>query len=321
MMLEGKHGFRTHAAACGALALLLGTAGSAHAATAAGAPGAGAAAAVRPPAAGYQIHPGDQLNVTVYGEPTLTQKVTVLADSTIAYPMIGKVSLANQTPEQASLTLTSAFSKYLKHPMVSVAVEQEGQVTVMVLGNVKQPGKYQLPFKSHVTDAIAAAGGMGPTNGDLPVARVSDAAGTKDEPLQAVLRGGDLTKDVPLDQNAVVYVPSPATFNVQVIGAVDHPGQVELSEGDRLTAAIAKAGNSSAANADLNNIKVTRIGPDGQAKQFSINLYNQLQKGDLASDISLQKNDVVFVPQAKKSGQNMGGTIFGILGRVFGFGW
>lgn len=267
----------------------------------------------------YKIHAGDQLAVSVYGEPTLTQTVTVLPDATIEYPMIGRISLGGQTPTEASVTLKTALSKFLRQPIVSVGVVTEGQLTVMVLGNVKTPGKYTLPFNSHITDAVAAAGGMGPTNGDYPVARVSDVNGVRDASLQKILRAGDTSGDIVLANNSVVYVPSPVTFNVEVVGAVDKPGEVSVSEGDRLSAAIAKAGNSANSNADLNAISVTRDLGNGQTKVYKINLYDELQKGDTTSDLVLQKNDVVYVPAAKKGGANTTTTIFGVIGRLFGF--
>jgi len=271
-----------------------------------------------PVGADYKIHPGDQLAVSVYGEPSLTQNVTVLADDSVEYPMIGRIKLGGQTPSQASASLTKAFSKYLRQPIVSVGVVNEGQLTVMVLGNVKAPGKYSLPFNSHVTDAVAAAGGMGPTNGDYPVARVSDVSGVRDASLQGILRGGDMKSDVVLNNNSVVYVPSPVTFNVEVVGAVDKPGEIPISQGDRLSTAIAKAGNSANSNADLNNIKVTRDIGNGQTKVYNINLYNALQKGQLDSDLVLQKNDVVYIPKAKSGGSNTTSNIFGLLGRLIG---
>lgn len=285
------------------------------------APGIAARAASEPAAvaADYKIHPGDQLAVSVYGEPTLTQTVTVLPDSTIEYPMIGRITLGGQTPSQAGVTLNHALSKFLRQPIVSVGVVAEGQLTVMVLGNVKTPGKYTLPFNSHVTDAVAAAGGMGATNGDYPVARVSDVSGVRDASLQEILRRGDTSADVVLGNNSVVYVPSPVTFNVEVVGAVDKPGEVSISQGDRLSTAIAKAGNSSNSNADLNAIRVTRDLGNGQTKVYNVNLYDKLQHGDVASDMVMEKNDVVYVPQAKKGGSQVTGTIFGIIGRIFGF--
>jgi polysaccharide export outer membrane protein len=283
--------------------------------------GAPALAAAAPPnavAADYHIHAGDQLAVSVYGEPTLTQTVTVLPDATVQYPMIGRISIGNETPAEASATLTRALSKFLREPIVSVGVVSEGQLTVMVLGNVKTPGKYTLPFNSHVTDAIATAGGMGPANGDYPVARISDVGGVRDASLQDILRGGNTSADVVLSNNSVVYVPSPVTFNVEVVGAVDKPGEVSISQGDRLSTAIAKAGNSATSNADLNAIRVTRDLGNGQTKVYTVNLYDELQHGDIASDLTLQKNDVVYVPAAKKSGSAVTGSIFGLLGRVVG---
>jgi polysaccharide export outer membrane protein len=266
----------------------------------------------------YTIHPGDQLAVSVYGEPTLSQTVTVLPDATIEYPMIGRVAVGGMSPAQASSALGHAFARYLRSPIVSVGMVAEGQLTVMVLGNVKTPGKYTLPFNSHVTDAVAAAGGMGPTNGDYPIARVSDTGGVRDASLQAILRGADTSADIVLNDDSVIYVPGPVTFNVEVVGAVDHPGEVSISEGDRLSTAIAKAGDSATANADLNTIRVTRDLGNGQTHVYNINLYDTLQHGDTTSDLTLQKNDVVYVPQAKKSGSSVTSGILGLLGRFAG---
>lgn len=267
----------------------------------------------------YRIHPGDQLAISVYGEPTLTQTVTVLPDQSIQYPMVGRITVGGQTPSQATASLDQALAKYLRSPIVSIGVVNVGQLTVMVLGNVKTPGKYTLPYNSHVTDAVAAAGGMGLTNGDYPIARVSDSGGIRDTSLQAILRGGDAKSDLTLHDNTVVYVPSPVTFNVEVVGAVDKPGEIPLSEGDRLSTAIAKAGNSSNSNADLNAIRVTRPGPDGKPTVYNVNLYDELQHGDQKADLVLQKDDVVYVPQAKKGGSAVTGSVFGLLGRFFGF--
>lgn len=64
---------------------------------------------------------------------------------------------------------------------------------------------------------------------------------------------------------------------------------------------------------------MTRALPGGGTKVYDINLYNALQKGDVNSDLVLQKNDVVYVPQARKGGATNTGNIFGVIGRFFGF--
>ena len=248
------------------------------------------------------IHPGDQLNVQVFGETTLTQTVTVLSDGSIEYPLVGRVDVAGRTPQQAASLLSQRLLKYVRHPVVTIAITQLGQPNVLVLGAVKNPGKYQLRSDGRLSDAIAAAGGLGDnTNGAYPVARVSDAGGHVSEVnLQDLLRNGKADLDERLGEGSVVYVPGPVQMTVHISGAVDHPGDIQVNEGDRLAVAIAKAGNSMNSQADLNHVKVIRHDSNGQQQTMEVNLYRALESGDQSADVALQKDDVIFVPQAKQ---------------------
>jgi polysaccharide export outer membrane protein len=244
----------------------------------------------------YQIHGGDELNVIVYGEKDLTQSVTVLPSGTISYPLIGEVHIGGQTPTQAASTIATSLKHYVRQPQVSVVVVKEGPLEVLVLGNVIKPGKYELPSRSRLTDAIASAGGLGTTDGNFPDARLADSHGDiKQVSLQKLLHDGDTTQNTPLGDEMTVYVPSPLTLNVHVLGAVDKPGDVVVHEGDRLSMAIARAGDGASSNADLNHITLRRV-VNGQAQTTNVNLYEVLKSGDLSKDPVLQKDDLVYVP-------------------------
>jgi len=248
----------------------------------------------------YVIHSGDALNVVVYGEQTLTGPVIVLPDGTIDLALIGKVHVAGQSPDEAAETIKGALEKYIRHPQVTVAVSQVGQVNVMVLGDVKTPGKYPLPTTGRLTDAIMAAGNINPVEGAYPDARVSDASGQVTQvSLERLLHQGDTSLNLPVEDGSIIYIPSPLTIAVQVVGAVDHPGEVDLRDGDRLSMAIAMAGTSVGSNADLNNITVTRVNPQGKSEPLHIDLYKTLEGGDLSKDLVMQKGDLVFVPSMK----------------------
>jgi protein involved in polysaccharide export with SLBB domain len=108
-------------------------------------------------------------------------------------------------------------------------------------------------------------------------------------------------------------VPGRIPLIVEVAGAVDHPGDVQVSEGDHLSVAIAKAGNSQNAQADLNHIRVVRTGPDGKQTTTEVNLYDALNKGDQSADIALEKGDVIYVPQAVKHSDVFSGIGSGLL--------
>ncbi|HEU5481135.1 MAG TPA: polysaccharide biosynthesis/export family protein [Candidatus Tumulicola sp.] len=260
------------------------------------------------------IHPGDQIGVLVYGDQTLTQNVMVLPDGTIEYPLVGRVMVAGKTPSQAAEALSVRLKPYVRHPVITISIVQLGQPDVLVLGEVKQPGKYQLRSDAKLTDAIAAAGGIADTNGAFPDARIADANGKVTVvSLQSLLQRGDTSLDVHLSEGSVVYVPGPIPFTVDVSGAVDHPGDVQLHEGDRLSMAIAKAGNSQNSQADLNHIRLIRTAPDGTQTTTEINLYNAIKGGDVAADVPLQKGDVVFVPQAAKHSDLFSGLGGGLL--------
>ncbi len=264
-----------------------------------------------------QIHPGDQLSVQVFGQQSLSQNVTVLPDGSVNYPLIGRVQLAGETVDAAQKTLASRLARYVRHPFVSVSIAQLGQPSVLVLGNVKTPGKYQLRSDARVTDAIAAAGGIADVNGALPVARISDPKGDiSNVSLQKLLHDGDVSLDRPLSEGDVVYVPGPTLIDVVVTGAVDHPGDIQVAKGDKLSMAIAKAGNSAQSNADLNHIRVMRV-VDGKQQEQTINLYDALEHGDGSADIALHKGDTIYVPAAKKKTNIFGNAgLLYILGRL-----
>ncbi len=247
----------------------------------------------------YRIRPGDMLDVTVYGEPTLTQpQLKVLPGGTIVEPLVGSVHVGGLTTSQAGNAVAQALTRYLRSPKVTVAVSTVGPVDVYVLGNVKLPGKYTLQPDSRLMDALAAAGGLGPTDGDLPVARVSVDGDVTNVSLQKLLHEGDLTLNERVQNDMAVYVVSPNTFNVQVFGAVEKAGDVTMHEGDRLVAAVARAGEGSSTNADLNHVVVRRRQPDGSVTSETVNLYAIYGKnGDPSKDVVMQKDDSIFVPQ------------------------
>ncbi len=267
-----------------------------------------------------KIQTGDTLDVRVAGDSTLSKTVKVMDDGTVAYPVLGRVHVAGMTLTAAQELFTSELAQYERHPRVTVEVKDPGQWDVTVLGNVKTPGHYKLRSGVHVADAIAAAGGFGPTDGPLPEARITDPSGTlQNVSMQALFRDGNPQADVPLTDGSIIYVPGPTTINISVLGAVDHAGAVELNSGDRLSMAVAKAGVGTASKADLNHIYLTRTNPDGQKQTYQINLYKALQNDDPRYDVPMQRGDVVYVPQTAEKGGFLMGALFVLRRLLLGY--
>jgi polysaccharide export outer membrane protein len=252
----------------------------------------------------YHLRQGDEITVTVFGEPTLTPTapLRIVQGGAIAMPLVGEVNVGGLTTADASAAIVRSLHKYVRDPRVTVAVYSVGPIEALVLGNVKVPGKYTLPPPARLTDVIAAAGGLGPTDGDLPPVRLESPDGsTSSVNLQNLLHDGNEALNVPIESGTTVYIPSPTIFNVTVTGAVEKAGDVPMHEGDDVATAIARAGSSAGLHPDLNKVTVSHHAPDGTVTVQTVNLYPILQKGDLSHDVKLQKGDVVFVPTAPQS--------------------
>ncbi len=277
-----------------------------------------ASAAIAP--AGSLVNAGDKLHVQVAGEKELTRDVVVAGDGTIGLPLVGQVRVAGATPSGACDAIAMALKPFIRDPHVTVDITTEGHITVTVLGDVVNSGEYTLRPGATLSAAITAAGGMAPSiNGAYPVARVANPDGTVYHlSLDKLFRDGDPSRDVTLKDRSAIYVPGPVQFDVVVLGAVDHPGTVPINEGDRLSIAIAKAGNSVKSTADLSRISVTRTEPDGTRATHPVNLYQALERGDARFDPSLRAGDIVYVPIAKKSHGNLTNAVF-LLSRLLFF--
>jgi protein involved in polysaccharide export with SLBB domain len=105
-------------------------------------------------------------------------------------------------------------------------------------------------------------------------------------------------------------------MNVDVSGAVDRPGEIQVNEGDHLSAAIAKAGDSTNAHSDLNHIRLIHTEPDGKQTTREINLYDALKNGDISADPKLQKGDQVYVPEAYQHRTDFGTGLLYLLTRI-----
>ena len=263
------------------------------------------------------IHPGDQLAVSVYGHPDLTQVAVVQADGTIQYPLVGRVLVTGMSSAEARDALARSLQKYVKHPIVSLAVQQQGSINVLVLGNVKTSGRYTLRSGSHLSDAVAAAAGIVQMNGDFPPARLSQDGTVQTISLQKLLHDGDTSQNPELSANAIVYVTGAETIRVQVLGAVSRPGNVEVYEGDRLSMALARAGAEASAKSDLNHVYLTRTDPaTGKTlPSYEIDLYQALKRGDQRYDPILRKDDKIYVPEAPSISAGSIGVL-GIIGRL-----
>lgn len=157
----------------------------------------------------YRIVPGDVLEISVWREDGLNNKVLVRADGGISYPLIGSATAGGLTVDQLRGELKNRLAEFLTDPEVSVAVVNSNQ-RVYVVGKVNKPGDFPMSSRITVMQALALAGGLSPfaDRDDIGVLR-RDGSGTIRLPFDydSVEDGEDLQQNILLENGDVVVVP------------------------------------------------------------------------------------------------------------------
>jgi len=108
----------------------------------------------------FQIGPEDVLDIAVWNNAAVSRTVPVRPDGMISLPLLNDVQAAGLTPMELRDLLARKLAEYMPSPEVSVIVREVHSCKVTVMGEVKNPGRYEIRSRATVLDAIAQAGGF-----------------------------------------------------------------------------------------------------------------------------------------------------------------
>lgn len=119
----------------------------------------GPASSAAPKVTAYKLGVGDKINVSTFGEETLSGDFTVSPGGTITMPLVGDIPVSGHTSQEVQAAIENGLRSggYLQSPQVSVNILTFRPY--YVLGEVTKPGEYPYSTGMTVTKAIAAASG------------------------------------------------------------------------------------------------------------------------------------------------------------------
>jgi polysaccharide biosynthesis/export protein len=238
----------------------------------------------------YVIGPNDTLDITIFGEPDLTNKYRVDEAGSITFPMIGRVPVGGKRIVQFQDDLRKQLSDYIRNPQVRVDVDTYKSQAVFVSGAVRAPGRFVMTGQTTLLNALTQAGSpnadagddiqiahsRGPVDPGAPVPTVA----ADDEPRHVSYRSLQLGRgDVVLQDGDIVYVPPAQHFTIT--GQVKSSGQYVWEPDLTVEQAIARAGGLTERGSS-NRIKVTRV-VDGKAKEFELKIRDRVLANDAIS--------------------------------------
>ncbi len=205
----------------------------------------------------YVIGPGDEMKINLWGKVEKEIKAIVDRQGNITLPSVGVVNVAGLTFKELKTYLKRKFSRYFSGFQINVTLSSLRTIKIFVVGKARTPGSYDISGLSTMINALFASGGPSKI-GSMRRIQLTRAGGTitKLDLYDFILRG-DKSKDVVLQPNDVIFVPTVGAL-VAVVGNVRAPAIFELKGETRIIDALDMAGGVMATG-HLDRVQVERI--------------------------------------------------------------
>jgi polysaccharide export outer membrane protein len=234
----------------------------------------------------YAVGPQDVVTIQVFGEPDLSGKFTVEQDGTFTYPQLGRLKAAGLTLRSLEQELRKQLSdgRILKNPQVAVSIENYRSQRILILGEVRSPGEYQLAGGMTLLAALARAGSTTTTAGREAVivrtpANQKPGEGGEPEIIKidlADLQAGNMSLNLQLADGDTINIPKAQSAFVS--GQVKMPGAFAVENGMTVLQLITLAGGLTDRGSE-GRISVLRT-VDGKQKETKAKLTDIVQPGD-----------------------------------------
>ena len=160
--------------------------------------------------ADYTLQPGDELEVSVWGEEELQRLVLLRPDGKFSFPFTNEIVASGRTVSQVQAEMTEKLRAYIPEAVVTVSVTATEGNRIYVIGQVDTPGSFVMNPRLSVLQALSLAGGL------TAFAAVNDiiiirGLGTNQRLLHfaynEVSRGRNLEQNIQLESGDVIIVP------------------------------------------------------------------------------------------------------------------
>jgi len=216
----------------------------------------------------YNIGPGDQIILMLWGESQFRQEITVDREGYVFLPEIGQIFVNGLNLEALEKKFFQMFSKVYStlNPKVGkpttfmdISLGNLRPLRIIVLGEVSQPGAYSVSPSTSLSSALYFFNGptISGSLRDIRLLRKGKLIGSID--FYDYLLSGNVPNDMRLQIDDVIFVPARGK-TVAIKGEISREGYYELKETEGLKDLISIAGNLST-TAYMKRAQINRIVP------------------------------------------------------------
>jgi protein involved in polysaccharide export with SLBB domain len=218
----------------------------------------------------YVIGPGDELVVEYWGNTSQRMQLTVDREGRVVLPDAGAVAVAGRSLGEAQQSIERLLTRQLRGISVDVNLGKLRSIRVYVVGDVKNPGAYDISALSTCLSALIAAGGPTETGSYRTVKHYRGQKLLEEVDLYDLMLKGMGANEVHIGSGDSILVP-PAGPQVTVAGSVRRPAIYELRHEVSLDQVLELAGGVPVSG-QLTNLKLERIEAHQRKEMLSVNL-------------------------------------------------
>jgi len=239
----------------------------------------------------YLIGAGDELRVSVWGEPELSVDVKVRPDGKITLPAAGDILAAGHTPVQLGEVIRKQLSRFVKQPVVTLSVTEITNNRVYVSGGGIPSRVVPLLGQTTLFKFLCQLEDL--ENVDLKRAYLLRDGKKLAVDFHTLFIGGDFSRDLLLEPEDILILPNNELNKIYVVGAVREPKYIYYREGLKVLDAILEAGGFTEF-ADKNDVAILRLENN---QKLRLKIKDLIAGKDSSGNIALQPRDYVVVDE------------------------
>ena len=239
----------------------------------------------------YVLGVGDEVSIAFWGYSEYNGVFTIASDGYIDPKETGRIYLQGLTLEEAKEVIRKKFGSYLdaNNSKYAVNLTYSRAIMVNIVGEVFQPGSYQISAVNHAFSALVASGGPSDFGSVRDILIKRDGKTIQELDVYDYLQNPQSGMEFYLQNNDYIFVPS-AERTVFVAGEIKRPMGYQLKEEESMDDLLKYSGG----------LKPTAYTKTIQVKRFENNrqvlidvAYDSLQRA--GGNFKLNDGDSIFV--------------------------
>jgi len=218
----------------------------------------------------YVVGPGDSLSIDLWGSVSTRLVRIVDRQGRVALPEAGPVEVSGKNLGEVQQLVQKALASQYRDASAEVSVGRLRTIRVYVVGEVREPGAYDISSLSTPLNALVAAGGV-TQRGSLRSLRHFRGRQLLEQVDSYDLLLHGVTPDAMKLENGDTLMVSPVGAQITITGMVRRPAIYELHEEKTLADALELAGGILPA-ATLKHVEVQRLDAHEKRTMLSLDL-------------------------------------------------